>query len=96
MLHYICTFFLLYILISALWPDTRKRQAVADQRHKELLDALARVERATAAPVAPPPLPTFGSAERARVLARGRIRDGAKRHPILDTPWVSVANPPKS
>jgi hypothetical protein len=75
---------------------SRKQQARADRKHQELLDALARVERARATPAPPhPPLPTFGSAERARVLALGRVRDGARRHPILDTPYVSVANPPK-
>jgi hypothetical protein len=87
MLLFPCTFALLHVVISAILPDTRKKQAGTDRRHKELLDAVVRVERATAPPVSPPPLPTF--AERARVLALGRIRDGAKRHPILDTPWAS-------
>jgi hypothetical protein len=94
MLHAICTFILLFIVISMIWPDPRKKQTEADRKHKELLDAVRQVERQNAASV-PPPRPAFGSAERARILALGRMRDGARRHPILDTPFVSVANPSK-
>jgi hypothetical protein len=59
-------------------------------------ERVAKLERQNAPPACSPPLPTHNSAERARVLALAKIRDGAKRHPILDTPWVSVANPPEN
>jgi hypothetical protein len=86
-----------YWLVKHAWPsranpDARKREE--ERRHKELLEAIDdRRQRQNAPPSLPPPLPTCNSAERARVLALGRIRDGEKRHPILDTPYVSVANP---
>jgi len=90
MLQFLFTFARSYIVISAIWPDTRKKQVDADRKHNELLDAIARIERQGAVSVPPPPLPTYGSAERARVLALGRIRDGAERHPLLDTPWWAL------
>lgn len=76
MLYYLCAVVVLYIPISPLWPDA----------------AIARIERQAAVPVAPPPSPTYGGTQRARVLALGRFRDGSKRHPILDTPWMRVAD----
>jgi hypothetical protein len=94
MLHYICTVILLYILISAIWPDRRKKQAEASRQHTEVLAAVTRLERQNTPPV-PATLPTYNSAERARVLALGKMRDGEKRHPILDTSWASVTNPPE-
>jgi hypothetical protein len=93
MLEFVCTFALLYIIVSLIWPHLRSDRAGDDRRHKEVLDAIAKLERQNA-PAPPPPLPTHNSAERARVLALGKVRDGAKRHPILDTPWVRVANLP--
>jgi hypothetical protein len=92
MFHYICAVIVLYFLVSLIWPSSRKTQAADDRKHREVLEAVAKLERQSAPPVARP-APTFNSAERARVLALGRIRDGAKRHPVLDSPHVSVANP---
>ena len=89
--HYICAVVVLYFLVSLIWPSSRKTQAADDHKHREVLEAVAKLERQSAPPVARP-TPTFNSAERARVLALGRIRDGAKRHPVLDSPYVSVAN----
>jgi hypothetical protein len=91
MFHYICAFIVLYFLVSVLWPSSRKTQAADDRKHREVLEALAKLERQSA-PLVVQPAPSFNSAERARVLALGRIRDGAKRHPILDSPYVRVAN----
>jgi hypothetical protein len=91
MLSYICTCIVIFIFLSWIWPDTRKKQAESDRKHKELLTAVSRLERQNAVPV-PTPQPIYNSAERARVLALGRIRDGDKRHPLLDAPYVSVAN----
>jgi hypothetical protein len=91
MFHYICAFIVLYFLVSMLWPSSRKTQGADDRKHREVLEAVAKLERQSALLVARP-APTFNSAERARVLALGRIRDGAKRHPVLDGPYVSVAN----
>ncbi len=91
MLNYICTCIVLFIVISWIWPDTRKKQSESVRKHKELLTAVSRLEHPNAAS-APAPLPTYSSAERARVFAMGRARDGNKRHSILDTPYVSVAN----
>jgi hypothetical protein len=96
MLETFCTFALISLVVSILWPDRRSDRAADERKHKEVLQALAKLERQNAPPPPPPPLPTFNSAERARVLALGKIRDGTKRHPILDTPWVSVANPPEN
>lgn len=97
MLEYICAANLLFVVFKAIWSSERQRQAGATHKHRELTTQLCRLERqvaANASAPAPPPLaPTYNSAERARVLALGRVRDGAKRHPVLDTPWVSVANP---
>jgi hypothetical protein len=76
-------------------PDPQKQKLEEDRRHKELLDALAKLERQSAAPPVPPPLPTFNSAERARVLGLGKLRDGEKRHPILNEPYTPVANKPR-
>ncbi len=85
MLGYICTVVLLYIAISAVWPDRRKKQAENSRKHTEVLATLARLERQNIPPPVPAALPTYNSAERARVLALGRIRDGDKRHPLLAT-----------
>ena len=95
LLETICTLGIVWIIVSALLPDPRKKQAEAERKHRELLDAVGRLERQPGLSVPPPPLPTYGSAERARVLALGKIRDGAKRHPILDAPYVRVADQPK-
>lgn len=103
MLTFLCAFVLLYILVSIAWPSSgkkptqseRQQQQESDRKHRELIAAIEKLERQQATPQPPPPRPTFGSAERARILALGRIRDGAKRHPILDAPFASVANPPK-
>jgi hypothetical protein len=86
--------FIVYWLVKHAWPrpDPRGQMQQEDSRHKELLDAIDRLERQNRPAPPPPPQPTFNSAERARVLALGKIRDGEKRHPILDTPWVSVAH----
>jgi len=94
MLDFICTFILLYIVVSIVWPRLGSSPVANDRRHREVLRAIAKLERTTVPAPHPSPLPTFNSAERARVLALGRIRDGAKRHPILDAPYVSAANPP--
>ena len=91
MFHFICTIIVLYFLLSLIWPSARKTQAAGDRKHREVLEAVAKLERQCAPPDARPAA-TFNSAERARILALGRIRDGAKRHPILDAPYVSVAN----
>jgi hypothetical protein len=93
MLQYICNFILLYMVISAMWPDRRKERADTDRKLREVVTAIAKLERQKT-PSVVSALPTFNSAERARVLALGRTRDGKKRQPILDTPWQSVANPP--
>lgn len=95
--QYICAFILLSFLVKAAWPDTRKQQAdatrkqqaEADRKHREILEAVAKLERQSAPPAPKPP--THNSAERARVLALGRIRDGENRHPILDAPHASLA-----
>jgi len=93
MISFLCAFIVLYVLVSLIWPISRKQERQGDyvstRRHQELLEALERAKT----PSLPPQLPTFNSAERARVLALGRERDGAKRHPVLDSPYVSVANP---
>lgn len=91
MFHFICTFIVLFIIVSMIWPDWRKKQAEADRKHKELLEAVAKLERESA-PSSPTPRPTHNSTERARVLALGRIRDGQHRHPILDAPYTRVAS----
>jgi hypothetical protein len=91
-LDFICTFILFYFLVSLIWPHLGSGRAAADRKHGELLEAIARLEQQKAPTPPPPPQPTFNSAERARIIALGRIRDGANRHPILDSPWVSVAN----
>jgi len=96
MLHFICSFIPLYAFVSIIWPSRRSDRAAEERKQKEVLAALAKLEQQSSPPPAPRPLPTHNSAERARVLALGKIRDGAKRHPILDTPWVSVANPPEN
>jgi hypothetical protein len=94
MVSFFCAFIVIYVLVSLVWPTARKQERgqvdyESTRRHQELLEALERAK----APSPPPPRPTFRSAERARVLALGRIRDGEKRHPILDTPFTRVANP---
>jgi hypothetical protein len=61
MIEFICTFILLWLLVSALWPDTRKRQAdaarklkaYADGQHTELLGKIAKLERQIAEPTVP-------------------------------------------
>jgi hypothetical protein len=92
MVSFFCAFIVLYVLVSLIWPTARKQERQVDydsaRRHQELLEAIARAK----APSAPQPRPTFGSAERARVLELGRVRDGQHRHPVLDSPYVSVAN----
>jgi hypothetical protein len=95
MLETFCTFAHISLVVSIVWPDRRSDRAADERKHKEVLQALDRLERQNTPPPSPPPLPTFNSAEQARVLALGKIRASAKRHPILDTPWVSVANPPE-
>ena len=94
MLNFICTFILLYIVVSIIWPRLGSSPVANDRRHREVLRTIAKLERPTVTAPHPSPLPAFNSAERARVLALGRIRDGEKRHPILDAPYVSVANSP--
>jgi hypothetical protein len=100
MVQYICTFILLWLLISAVWPDTRKRQAEAtrkqqadaDSKHRELLATVHKLERQIAAPISAPTPPY----NYAHALALGRAHDlahGVPRHPVLDSPYVSVANP---
>jgi hypothetical protein len=91
MLEFVCTFVLLYIVVSLIWPHLRSDLAGDARRHKEVLEAIGKLERQNRPPPSPPPLPTHNSAERARVLALGKIRDGEKRHPVLNTPYVSVA-----
>jgi hypothetical protein len=86
MLDFICTFILLYIVVSIIWPRLGSSRVANDRKHRELLRALAKLERPTVPAPNPSPLPTFNSVERARLLALGRIRDGEKRHPILDAP----------
>lgn len=99
--QFICAFIVLWFLISMAWPDTRKQQAEAarkqqadaDNKHRELLATIAKLEHQTAAP------PTPSVPNRAHVLALGRERDlaaGVKRHPVLDSPYVSVAQAPKA
>ena len=92
MLDFICTFILLYIVVSIIWPRLASSPVANDRKHREVLRAIAKLERPTVPAPHPSPLPTFNSAERARVLALGKVRDGDKRHPILDAPWVRVAN----
>lgn len=48
MVGYICTCIVLFILISWIWPDTRKKQAESDRKHKELVTAVSRFERQNA------------------------------------------------
>ena len=92
MFHTICAVIVIYFLVSLIWPSSRKTQAADDRKHREVMEGIAKLERQSAPPVARP-APTFNSAERARVLALGRIRDGVKRHPVLDSPYVSVTSP---
>jgi hypothetical protein len=94
MLHYICTVIVLYFFVSLIWPSARKTQAASGSKHREVLEAIAKPKRQSAPPVQRA-LPTHKSAERARILALGRLRDGVRRHPILDSPYVSVANIPR-
>lgn len=107
MLQYICTAILLYMVISAIWPDTRKRQAEAtrkqqadaDCKHKELLATIIKLERQIAEPVVSPPaepvVPLYhyrGSTYRDDMVALGRIEDHArdiKRGPVSDSPSFS-------
>jgi hypothetical protein len=91
-----CIIFLIMGAVGIAAEKNRSRKgnrkhAEADRKHKELLDAVARLERRNEAN-APAPLPTYESAERARVLALGRVRDGQHRHAILDAPRTSFAN----
>lgn len=92
MFNYICTCIVLYSLISIVWSDPRKKWLVDDSKRREARRAIAKLERQNLPASHPSLPPTFNSAERARVLALGRIRDGATRHPILDAPYVSVVN----
>lgn len=106
MFQYICAFILLWLLVSAVWPDTRKQQAEAarkqqadaDSKHAELLAKVAKLERQIAEPTVPmyhAPRSTY----RDDMVALGRTHDlanGVKRHPVLDSPYVSVANPAPS
>jgi hypothetical protein len=98
--HYICTVIVLFLIISMLWPDPRKKQAAADRKHKELVATISKMERQIATLVpGPPPPPNYTRAYRERVIALGRQRDienGVKRHPLLDAPYVSVAIRPAS
>lgn len=77
MFTFLWTFVVLYVLVSMAWPSSRKREADRkqenDRKHQELIAAIEKLERQQAAPPPPPPRPTFGSAERARVLALGRV-----------------------
>lgn len=93
MLGFLCAFVVLYVLVSLIWPSSSK--ADSNRKHQELLAKIEDLQRQVANPPPTPSKPTFGSAERARILALGKIRDGAKRHPILDEPSVSVANRPE-
>jgi hypothetical protein len=92
MFHYICTAIVLYFFLSLVWPGLRKTKTAGGRNHRQVLESTAKLEHQSA-PLATRPAPTFNSAERARVLALGRIRDGAKRHPVLDSPYNSVAKP---
>ena len=92
MLNSIGTFVLLYIVVSIIWPRLGSSPVANDRRHREVLRAIAKLERPTVPAPHLSPLPTFNSAERARVLALGRVRDSVKRHPVLDGPYISVAN----
>jgi hypothetical protein len=93
MLHYICIVVLLFIVISIVWPDPRKKQAETDHKHKELVATISKMERQIATLVpAPPTPPKYTRAYRDRVIALGRQRDlenGVKRHPLLDASYVS-------
>jgi hypothetical protein len=85
------------VFSSSVASEIVRRQSAnksSANRDRTEAEQQALQKASQASPPVPPPLPTFNSAERARVLALGKIRDGANRHPILDTPWVSVANPP--
>jgi hypothetical protein len=87
MFHFICTFILLWVLISALWPSPRKEQCGVERRHAETLAAIAGAARQNAVSVAPI-APEYTPAYRAHVIALGRIRDrenGVRRHPVLDS-----------
>ncbi len=101
--QYVCAFILLWLVVRAVWPDTsksqaeaaRKQQADADSKHKELLATVAKLERQIAEPAAPL-YHAHRSTYRDDMIALGRVRDherGVKRHPVLDSPRVSVANP---
>jgi hypothetical protein len=94
MFESICAFIVMYVLISILWPDPRKKQREDDRRHAEMLAAITDIARRDAAPTAPP-APKYDAADRAHVIAQGRIRDrenGLKRHPFLDSAYTNVAN----
>lgn len=51
MLHYICTCVVLFILLSMICPDPREKQVEVDRKHKEILEAVARLERQSTQPV---------------------------------------------
>ncbi len=89
MVECICTVGLLWLIVSAMWPGPRKKQAEADHKHNKLLDAIARLEHQNAAADASASFPSYGNAERALVLALGRVRDGEHLHPVLDSPPIS-------
>ena len=106
MLQYICTAILLYMVISAIWPDTRKRQAEAtrkqqadaDCKHKELLATIIKLERQIAEPLCRRPLNRCAAVPLSRkhyrddMVALGRIEDHArdiKRGPVSDSPSFS-------
>jgi hypothetical protein len=93
MFQFICTFIVLLVIVSIVWPDPRIKQRDVDRRHTETLAVIAVAARHSAAPAAPI-APTSGPAYRAHVIALGRIRDrenGQPRHPLLDSPPKSVA-----
>lgn len=95
MLEFVCTFILLWIIVSAVWPDPRKKQREDDRRHAETLAAIRDVTHQRATP-AVPATPEYSPAHRARVIALGRVRDrenGQPRHPILDSEPTLVSAP---
>ena len=45
MLDFICTFVLLYIVISIIWPRLGSSPVANDRKHREVLRAIAKLER---------------------------------------------------
>src|SRR5664279_3861214 len=68
MFQFICTFIVLLVIVSIVWPDPRIKQRNVDRRHTETLAAIAAAARHSAAPTAPI-APTSGPAYRAHVIA---------------------------